>query len=75
MVRLRMNCIGVDSILGDYARFPQIGNGVFLGIGASVIGAGKIPDNSIVAAGAVVVNEYKNSCLLAGVPAKLIKEL
>lgn len=70
-----MNCIGVDSILGDYARFPQIGNGVFLGIGAFVIGAGKKPDNSIVAAGAVVVNEYKNSCLLAGAPAKLIKEL
>ena len=48
----------------------NIGNGAIV---ASVIGAGKKPDNSIVAAGAVVTKDVPPYAVVGGVPAKLIK--
>lgn len=52
---------------------PDIGNNVILGVHSVVIGPIRIGDNAIIAAGAVVINDVPDNCVVAGVPAKLIK--
>ena len=66
------NCIGND---GKTMDTPVIGDNVRLGVGAKVIGNVRLADDITVAAGAVVIH----SCLipgavLAGVPAKCVKQ-
>ena len=50
-----------------------IGNGCWVGNGARIVGALTVGDNSIVAAGAVVVNDVPPCSIVAGVPAKVIR--
>lgn len=52
----------------------NIGNHVWIGAGAKVLQGVTIGDGSIVAAGAVVTKDVPPNCLVAGVPAKVIKE-
>lgn len=56
-------------------RFDRvaIGSGCWIGEGAIIMA--DVGANSIVSAGAVVVNEMPAACLLAGNPARVIKEL
>lgn len=71
-----MNCVGVDDTTGEDAHYPVIGNNVFIGVGANIIGDVRIPDNCIIAAGSIVVNRFtEEGVVLAGVPAKIIKRL
>lgn len=51
-----------------------IGDGAWIGENVCIIGA-SIGKGSIVAAGAVVLNDMPDRCLIAGVPAKVIKSL
>ncbi|MFB2754169.1 DapH/DapD/GlmU-related protein [Shewanella xiamenensis] len=51
-----------------------IGDGAWIGENVSIIGA-SIGKGSIVAAGAVVLSDMPDRCLIAGVPAKVIKFL
>ncbi|HIF9202280.1 TPA: serine O-acetyltransferase [Photobacterium damselae] len=72
------NCIiGQGCTIGGRSRLydvPQIGNNVYIGAGARILGPIKIEDNCIIAPNAVVINNvYKNS-IVAGVPAKIIRE-
>lgn len=68
------NCVGNNGITPEKA--PIIGNGVHLGVGASVIGDVTIADNVWIAAGAVVVSSFKEpNIVIAGVPARKIKKL
>jgi maltose O-acetyltransferase len=50
-----------------------IGNGSWIGCRALLLSR-KIGDGVVVGAGAVVVDEVESHCLVAGVPAKVIKE-
>lgn len=54
----------------------QIGDNVFIGSGAKIIGGVKISDNVAIAANAVVVKDIitKTGCTVAGVPAHIISE-
>lgn len=52
---------------------PMIGNNVKICAGAIVIGDIKIGNNVIIAAGAVVTKDVPDNCVVAGVPAKIIK--
>lgn len=52
---------------------PMIGNNVKICAGAIVIGDIKIGNNVIIAAGAVVTKDVPDDCVVAGVPAKIIK--
>ena len=54
---------------------PSIGNHVTIGAGAKVLGAITLGDNSVVAANAVVLKNVLKSELVAGIPAKSVKNI
>lgn len=58
---------------GDYC--PTIGNNVRIACGAKVLGGVTVGNNVIIAANAVVVKDVPDNCVVAGVPAKIIKYL
>jgi serine acetyltransferase len=53
-------------------RHPKIGNGVFIGAGATVLGNINVGDGAIVNAGAVVTKPVDPFTRVGGVPAKVI---
>lgn len=57
----------------NHKNLPIIGNNVFIGTGAKILGDIRIGNNVIVGANAVVVRDVPDNCILAGVPAKIIK--
>jgi serine O-acetyltransferase len=52
---------------------PKIGNNVFIGAGAKIIGPITIGDNVIIGANAVVVCDVPSNHTAIGIPAKIIK--
>ncbi len=52
-----------------------IGNNVWIGDKATILAGVHIGDNVIVAANAVVTKDIPNNCIVAGVPARIIKSL
>lgn len=52
---------------------PVIGNNVLIGAGAKILGDVVVGDNVVIGANAVVVKSVPNNCVVAGVPAKIIK--
>lgn len=52
---------------------PRIGNNVYIGAGAKVLGDIVIGDNVVIGANAVVIKSVDSSCAVAGVPAKVIR--
>lgn len=55
-------------------RVPIIGNNVFIGTGARILGDIHIGDNSIIGANSVVLYDVPANCSVAGVPAKILHE-
>lgn len=53
---------------------PIIGNNVFIGAGAKIIGAVTIGDYAKIGANAVVIKDIPQHALAVGVPAKIINE-
>lgn len=72
------NCyIGSGVTLGVTALkegTSNIENRVYLGTGAKLLGPIKIGDNSVIGANAVVLKDVPPNVMVAGVPAKIIKE-
>lgn len=52
---------------------PRLGNDVFLGAGAKVIGSVAIGDGAKVGANAVVVHDVPAYCTVVGIPARVVK--
>lgn len=50
---------------------PVIGNNVFIGAGAVILGNIKIGDNAIIGANAVVLRDIPQNAIAIGVPAKI----
>lgn len=55
--------------------YPKIGNNVTIYANSCIIGGISIGDNSVIAAGSVVLNDVPANSLVAGNPAKIIKTL
>jgi maltose O-acetyltransferase len=51
-----------------------IGNGVWVGIGATILGGVTIGNRAIIGAGSVVTRDVPDYCVVAGNPAKVIKK-
>ena len=59
----------------ETARPITIGNNVWIGMGAKILEGVNIGDNAVIAAGAVINRDVEAATLVAGVPAKVIKNL
>jgi len=53
-------------------RHPNVGNGVLLGAGATVLGPVTIGTGSQVGAGTLVISDLPAHCVAVGVPARII---
>lgn len=58
-----------------YSKPVSIGNDVWIGGNCTILPGVTIGNNVIVAAGAVVSKDVPDNCVIAGVPAKIIKRL
>jgi len=52
-----------------------IGNDVWIGMDAIILGGVTIGNGSIVAAGSIVTNDVPENVLVAGIPAKVVKKI
>ena len=59
----------------EYARPITVGDDVWFGAGVQVLPGVTIGSNVVVAAGAVVNKDVPSNCVVAGVPAKVIKQI
>ena len=75
--------IGKNVVIGDGVTIggttkklgtPVIGNGCLITSGAVIIGPITIGNNCVVGANAVVTKSFPDNCVIAGVPAKIIKD-
>lgn len=61
---------------GGVAGAPQIGDNVYIGPGAKIYGAISIANNTVIAANAAVNKSIlEEGMLVAGVPARIIKDI
>jgi len=60
--------------VGEANKEVSIGNKVWLATGAMIMPGVTIGDGAIIAAGAVVTKDVPEGCMVAGVPAKVVKE-
>lgn len=56
-------------------NYPKIGDNVIIYAGAVVIGDVHIGNNVIIGANAVVTHDVPDNCVVAGIPAKIIKRI
>ena len=72
------NCmIGQNITIGGksgWYEVPVIGDNVHISAGARILGPIRIGNNVIIGANAVVVKDVPDNCIVAGIPAKIIKE-
>jgi len=57
------------------SRAPSIGSDVWISAGARVLGGITIGSNVIIGANAVVIRSVPDDCIVAGVPARVIRQL
>lgn len=76
--------IGHDTHIGDFSRvqpgshmgsLSKIGEGVTVGLGATVIERLRVGDNTVIGAGAVVLDDMPENVLVVGTPARVKKSL
>lgn len=59
----------------EFGRPITIGDNCWIGTNATIVGGVSLGNNCVVAAGAVVTKSFNDNVVLAGVPAKVIKNL
>jgi len=68
--------IGTNVTIGGrsgHVKVPVIGRDVYISTGAKVLGPITIGDRAIIGANAVVISDVPSDCVVAGIPAKIIK--
>jgi serine O-acetyltransferase len=65
-------CPWVSIGLAGTLEAPEIGDGVFVGTGAKILGPVKIGDGAVIGAGSVVLKDVPAHTTVAGVPARII---
>ena len=59
----------------DPEGVPVIGDDVYIGAGARILGGVKIGNNVIIGANAVVVDDVPDNSIAAGAPAKVVRKI
>ena len=83
-VLINLNCtIGHDTVVGSYCTINptasingnnHLGEGVYVGTGATFIQQVSVGDWATIGAGAVVTNDIPEKVVAVGVPAKVVKQ-
>lgn len=69
--------IGQGITIGGRSRHPDvpvIGDKVYIGAGARVLGPIRVGNNVVIAPNAVVIEDVQDNCIVGGIPAKVLKE-
>ena len=78
-VRIGKNCVLNPMVVIGHKKpnedAPKIGDNVFIGSGAKIIGAVTVGNNVIIAPNAVVTKDVPSNVIVAGIPCKIIKKL
>lgn len=62
--------------IGDVnSKVPIIGDNVYIGAGAKIIGDVKVGSNVIIGANAVVTRDIPDNTIVGGIPAKIIRKI
>jgi serine O-acetyltransferase len=67
MQQVTVGMIGDDEV-------PTIGNGVYIGAGAKIIGKLTVGDGARIGANAVVLNDVPPNCTAVGIPARILED-
>lgn len=67
-------CLHCTTLGAKGNALPEVGDNVSLGASVTIIGSVHIGNNVTVGAGSVVVKDVPDNCVVAGNPAKVIKE-
>ena len=59
---------------GKGRHAPVLGDDIYIGAGAKILGPVRIGDSCVIGANAVVVKSVPPRCVVAGVPARVIRE-
>lgn len=59
----------------EKGQCPKLGNGIFVGSGAKIVGGLTVGDHSVIGANAVVVKDVPPYVVVGGVPAKVLRLL
>jgi serine O-acetyltransferase len=65
-----VSCVTIG--MRDEHEFPIIGDNVYIGAGARVLGAIRVGDNVKIGANAVVMKDVPDGCTAVGVPARIL---
>lgn len=72
------NCIiGQGATIGGKSQWyevPVLGDNVYVAAGARILGPIRIGNNVTIGANAVITKDVPDNCVVAGVPARIIKE-
>ncbi len=71
--------VGAGAVLAGVLEPPSaepvvIGDNVMIGAGAVILEGVHVADEAVVAAGAVVIHDVPRDCVVAGIPARIIKK-
>ena len=58
---------------GKWERVPEIGDDVYIGAGAKILGPIKIGNDTVIGANAVVYTNIPSRCVAAGIPARILR--
>ncbi len=70
--------IGQNTTIGralDPEDIPIIGNDVYISAGVGIVGKIHVGDNAIIGANAVVCKGVDDNCIVAGVPARVLRKI
>jgi len=67
------SCVTIGGKSKHY-NVPIIGDNVYISSGAKIIGPIRVGSNCVIGANAVVTKDVPDNCIVAGVPAVVIKE-
>lgn len=74
--RMGKNCSVIAAVtigMRNEWIFPQIGDGVFIGAGARVLGGISIGDGAVIGANAVVLSDIPADATAVGIPARILR--
>jgi serine O-acetyltransferase len=73
--KIGRNCSIISNVtigMRNRWEFPTIGDNVFIGSGARILGGIKVGNNVRIGANAVVIHDVPDNCTVVGIPARII---